>query len=367
MRAHACALVEVWKLRGGLPHAVESTALLTDAILHDDETKNSIFSIRATYSAAFCRFVTMLVDSKIQGKKRTMFQSAMDLGLPASFVELRHEATHRELPTLVVLRSAAQRSLEWLWDYYWAKIAESPAQDLIISGSDAVEEHVELRDMATNVFNLFTSNGDSGSKKPSKQTKKDQKNSQYIVQELSPVYRRGYQGLSAISQVLVKNGFLIPKSKTSENEVNAAFSTWDPTLKELSRQEPGFLTSLVDEMAMTLLEPREVDLNADPYDEALYMWLDHIFTSTSWDTSCSRYVSIDYVVALCKDNKGYWAGRLRSLIQDRSHRLETQPPVGSVEPESGGALESTPKSVAMDDDMPDIEALRSFGWDLQAS
>ena len=51
-----------------------------------------------------------------------MFQRAVDLGLPASFVELRHEATHRELPSLVVLRNAAQRSLEWLWDYYWGKI-----------------------------------------------------------------------------------------------------------------------------------------------------------------------------------------------------------------------------------------------------
>ena len=50
-----------------------------------------------------------------------MFQRAIDLGLPASFVELRHEATHRELPSLVVLRNATQRSLEWLWDYYWAK------------------------------------------------------------------------------------------------------------------------------------------------------------------------------------------------------------------------------------------------------
>jgi ribosomal biogenesis protein LAS1 len=51
-----------------------------------------------------------------------MFQRALDLGLPASFVELRHEATHRELPSLVVLRGAVHRSLEWLWGYYWGRI-----------------------------------------------------------------------------------------------------------------------------------------------------------------------------------------------------------------------------------------------------
>lgn len=53
-----------------------------------------------------------------------MFQRAVDLGLPASFVELRHEATHREPPSLVVLRKASQRSLEWLWDNYWAGVDE---------------------------------------------------------------------------------------------------------------------------------------------------------------------------------------------------------------------------------------------------
>lgn len=47
--------VAAWKLRGNLPHAVEATALLSDAILHDDAAKNSVFSIRATYAAAFCR------------------------------------------------------------------------------------------------------------------------------------------------------------------------------------------------------------------------------------------------------------------------------------------------------------------------
>ena len=57
MRSHACATVEAWKLRGNVPHHVEATALLTDAILHDDGQRNSIFSIRATYSAAFCRYV----------------------------------------------------------------------------------------------------------------------------------------------------------------------------------------------------------------------------------------------------------------------------------------------------------------------
>lgn len=51
-----------------------------------------------------------------------MYQKAMAVGIPASFVELRHEATHRDLPSLVVLRDAATRSMNWLWEFYWNKI-----------------------------------------------------------------------------------------------------------------------------------------------------------------------------------------------------------------------------------------------------
>lgn len=51
-----------------------------------------------------------------------MYHSAKLIGLPASFVELRHQATHEELPALLVLRQAARRSLQWLWQHYWRSI-----------------------------------------------------------------------------------------------------------------------------------------------------------------------------------------------------------------------------------------------------
>lgn len=55
LRRHAIDWIAAWRMRGTLPHSVESTALLVDAVLHHDASQNSMFSIRATYSAAFCR------------------------------------------------------------------------------------------------------------------------------------------------------------------------------------------------------------------------------------------------------------------------------------------------------------------------
>lgn len=51
-----------------------------------------------------------------------MYSIAKTLGLPATYVELRHQATHEELPSLLKLRSATQKALHWIWDYYWSRL-----------------------------------------------------------------------------------------------------------------------------------------------------------------------------------------------------------------------------------------------------
>ena len=51
-----------------------------------------------------------------------MYSIAKSIGLPATYVELRHQATHEELPSLPKLRTATQKALWWIWDYYWVKL-----------------------------------------------------------------------------------------------------------------------------------------------------------------------------------------------------------------------------------------------------
>jgi len=55
-----------------------------------------------------------------------MYSIAKTIGLPATYVELRHQATHEELPSLSKLRTATQKALHWIWDYYWAKLPPAP-------------------------------------------------------------------------------------------------------------------------------------------------------------------------------------------------------------------------------------------------
>ncbi|KAK1494669.1 hypothetical protein CCUS01_13581 [Colletotrichum cuscutae] len=59
---HAVARVSMWMQRGNCPHMVESTALLTAAILSDAESKGGAgtYAVRAAYAAAFSRYVLHL-------------------------------------------------------------------------------------------------------------------------------------------------------------------------------------------------------------------------------------------------------------------------------------------------------------------
>ncbi|CCU75166.1 cell morphogenesis protein Las1-like protein [Blumeria hordei DH14] len=124
----AIARVSVWVQRGNCPHLVESTAILISAFLNDGRG-NEAYCVRAVYAAAFCRFVTGLLDCHQDKRyKLSMYTIAKNIGLPATFVELRHQATHEELPSLSKLRTVSRKALSWIWDYYWVHLAPESAQ-----------------------------------------------------------------------------------------------------------------------------------------------------------------------------------------------------------------------------------------------
>lgn len=156
MRQAAVQHVQMWSFKDPkLPHAIIATANLTDAMLHDTLDRRKVISdcaLRSVYAMAFCRFVNGFVDRDIakaalrvnaatkadgaaEGKagndgevgastaasrgESSMYAHAAAIGLPEQFVDLRHRATHDEIPSLEVLRTMARRGLDWLWERWW--------------------------------------------------------------------------------------------------------------------------------------------------------------------------------------------------------------------------------------------------------
>jgi hypothetical protein len=156
MRQTAVQHVRMWSFKDPkLPHAIIATANLTEAMLHDTLDRREAISdwaLRSIYAMAFCRFVNGFVDRDIAKAalrataatradgavlgpagnddeagastlnsrgESSMYAHATTIGMPEQFVELRHRATHEEMPSIEVLRQMARQGLEWLWERWW--------------------------------------------------------------------------------------------------------------------------------------------------------------------------------------------------------------------------------------------------------
>ncbi|KAL6750390.1 Las1-like-domain-containing protein [Haematococcus lacustris] len=131
-RAEGLARVEAWRCRGRVPLAVETTAALAEAMQLDSPVPQhlnsstqaaaepSSHSLRLLYAMALIRLVNGVSDAQQRGRVATSLTLlASSAGLPRVLVDIRHDATHGELPSLALLRTGAAAALHWLQGTYW--------------------------------------------------------------------------------------------------------------------------------------------------------------------------------------------------------------------------------------------------------
>ncbi|KAI9718053.1 MAG: hypothetical protein M1812_004311 [Candelaria pacifica] len=320
-RRSAINLIGAWKLRGNLPHTVESTALLCDAVLNDDPNKVSTYSIRATYSTAFCRFVTGLVDNGQTGRSKVnMFQVATRIGLPKSFVELRHQATHEELPALLVLRQAADRSLRWLWHYYWRTIDERTGSLDDVDGISE-QELQQLKNRFRDLLRVYKNDRIEAAKASKKadvvKTKAQDatERREGLVQKLIKLLKDRETAVKRLAGVLLEVKYLIPANRTLGESMDHALLLWDDLLKSISNWQPSFLRITVEEMAVLVIQPSKLDVQFDAYREAIYLWLVHILTSEAWAAARKQsFTNYASVVSTCITGPNHWSLKLAALL-----------------------------------------------------
>ncbi|KAL3928816.1 MAG: hypothetical protein SGPRY_002227 [Prymnesium sp.] len=119
-REEGVRLVSTWALRARLPVAIDATAALTQANLHDTAGTLAEGALCLLYAGAVVRMVNGLVDPFQQGQRALSIHAiARELSLPAALVDLRHECTHNRLPSLSAFRLLAEQALLWLHQHYW--------------------------------------------------------------------------------------------------------------------------------------------------------------------------------------------------------------------------------------------------------
>lgn len=147
LQRFALQRISAWKGRyaNGTPIAVDCTADLVRCQVLDRSGQLDGDDLVLLYGAALVRFVNLITERQ-QGKTaRPLRRLAGNLNIPEWVVDLRHDFTHRKLPTLKWCRKGCKVVLEWLQQEYWSRqLGEGPDEDWE-SHLDGEDEEIDLK------------------------------------------------------------------------------------------------------------------------------------------------------------------------------------------------------------------------------
>ncbi|KAI7160070.1 hypothetical protein KC352_g27009 [Hortaea werneckii] len=356
-RRHAVDRILAWKLRGNLPHAVESTALLVDAILHHHQQqqqppqpqpqpqtsppnnitpsppapRTSTFALRAVYSAAFTRFVTGFCDI---GRSRSnaltpasMLEIARQIEMPTSFVGLRHEATHEELPALGRLVSACAEALEWLWRVYWSRLGGGTGEgkekgggqvgsgmSLVGTGEgETVGDLSAVKEEAGRLLRSYRGLRREAFKRKRQNSREHRVEVETVGKACGELCRGSEARVHAVVGVLVDEKLLLPSNRELGSAMGPAITLWSGLLDLLATTVPDFRPTLICHSLFVLSAADAASANAgqDADAEGLYLWTRQFLDSEGehGDVLALRW---------CCLYPGYWTRKLGEDILARS-------------------------------------------------
>lgn len=125
------AMVNVIRLRGAVEVGLDGTAALVAARLSDNEAADE-HALQSSYSVALIRTVNGLTDRQQVGNYMTSMKTlAGRISLPYALIDVRHEATHQQLPPLPALRQSAALLLHWLRHNYWEPLLNETHENTV--------------------------------------------------------------------------------------------------------------------------------------------------------------------------------------------------------------------------------------------
>ncbi|KAM7405401.1 hypothetical protein PAMP_012666 [Pampus punctatissimus] len=147
LQRFALQRISAWKGRysSSTPVAVDCTADLVRCQVLDKSGQLAGVDLVLLYGAALVRFVNLITERQQGRIARPLRRLAGNLNIPEWVVDLRHDFTHRKLPTLKWCRKGCKVVLEWLQQEYWSRqLGGGPNEDWE-SQSDGEDEEIDLK------------------------------------------------------------------------------------------------------------------------------------------------------------------------------------------------------------------------------
>ncbi|OCL09170.1 Las1-domain-containing protein [Glonium stellatum] len=266
------------------------------------------------------RFVTGFCDSiQSRYRKLSMHELATELAMPARFVEMRHQATHKELPSLIRLKDIAAEALHWLWGWYWGRLDE-----LVGGFPDEASRRENLRLLREGLQlelkkylsarRVEVKRGVKGVKRGCSEAGKEAglRCVRYCLDKV--------EYLEVLVELLVDERAVIPSDKQLGSTMKGAFLLWDELLRRLSLHQWSFLRILCRHMIDLMNTPATLSATVEPTREAMHEWVAHILTTKEWAQPRKRVegMLLDDIMGRCFTFPSYWSHKLaESIIKDR--------------------------------------------------
>ena len=271
-----------------VPHPVTATVLLNSALLfyHDfiraqagaTLTKTAHLSLAAGLLKTVSGFTDPL-QPYFPGA--SMIEIAQQLGLPTEWVVLRHAIAHDSLPDLQLLVQSCEDARLWIADVFWSKLTEQSTDlqwvdPLILSKPRSQQGHQSEADVRAKIKSNLKHYKSNRLAHLRQSDTTDHRASASLpwIQNLG-----GTGGSMFVVDALVQPAMLIPSSTSvSPEQMELAFSLWDPLLDELNRKDHSFLKSLVGALLSSLPAATSQD-QPSAWTEACQFWLEHLNVS----------------------------------------------------------------------------------------
>ena len=133
-----------------------------------------------------------------------MFQRAKQIKLPAEFVDIRHQATHQDLPTSAALRQIVRDSLAWIWTDFWLDQCSHKQASHGIAESQDMRQHIEhYKEIAV-----------AECKRNAKPMLNDE--AMKICRDLVRICKGNEDALNQLAIIMIEWGFMVPDTALNE-------------------------------------------------------------------------------------------------------------------------------------------------------
>lgn len=243
--------ISAWRSRGCLPIVIEVTASIIEIQLKDpffrlgssNEAVDSDEILSMLHCMSILRLVNGVVEKTRKKSEVSIADAANAIGIPRMLIDIRHESSHRNLPSLNIVRLASVKALDWLKSYYWEP--QKNSLPFNTDGSTNIKEEIKsrLHELASQ---LTTKQGSEPPSKKAKRSKKQVKRTLLVLVQLYSSFPMEVVAMM-LEFLCISGGDEAGPVDCSKISASAA-DIWKLLVTRIASKEPEFLLMILSEL-----------------------------------------------------------------------------------------------------------------------